>query len=105
MPRFTLSRKLALPALLTAVLLLAGCVNLDDIAKLTKLADSAQQALPPIVADIPDSCRRSNSLLRNIPASERPANLVEQDCAPFQDVADHVLKDQNVLIAYFDALG
>lgn len=85
--------------------LVGGCVNLDDIAQLTKLAGSAQQTLPPVVADIPASCQRQNLLFSDIPSQERPPDLLQQDCKPFQDVADHLTKDQNVLIAYFDALG
>lgn len=85
--------------------LLGGCVNLDDIAQLRKLADGAQQVLPEVVADIPGSCQRQNLLFHNIPSGERPPALAVQDCKPFQDVADHLAKDQNVLIAYFDALG
>ena len=91
--------------LLACLLVMGGCVNLDDVAGLTKLADSAQQRLPIVVADIPMSCQRQNSLLNGIPAGERPANLEVQDCKPYQDVADHLSKDQNVLIAYFDSLG
>jgi hypothetical protein len=84
---------------------LAGCVNLDDVAKLTQLADNAQQTLPVVVADIPASCQRQNHFLEEIPSEERPPDLSPQDCKAYQDVADHLLKDQSVLIAYFDALG
>jgi hypothetical protein len=87
------------------VLATGGCVNLDDVAGLTKLADSAQRTLPAVVADIPSSCLRQNTLLNEIPTEERPASLKAQDCKPYQDVAEHLSKDQNVLIAYFDSLG
>ena len=100
------SRRLILrPLVSVCFLVLAGCVNLDDIAHLTKLADSAQQILPAVVADIPASCQRQNLLLNDIPSTERPPDLLPQDCKPFQEVAEHLTKDQNVLIAYFDALG
>jgi hypothetical protein len=98
--------RLAPCALLFACFLVAGgCVNLNDVAQLTKLADSAQQTLPAVVADIPASCQRQNLLLKDIPTDERPPNLLPLDCKPYQDVADHLMKDQDVLIAYFDALG
>lgn len=93
-------------ALLTFLLwLLAGCVNLDDVAQLRKFADNALQTLPAVVADVPASCQRRNVFLDDIPAEERPPSLQPENCKPYQDVADHLTKDQNVLIAYFDALG
>jgi len=85
--------------------LLASCVNLDDVAQLRKLADRARQTLPAVVADITASCQRRNMFLNDIPAEERPPSLQPEDCKPYQDVADRLTKDQNVLIAYFDALG
>jgi hypothetical protein len=87
------------------LLCVGGCVNLDDVAGLTKLADSARETLPAVVADIPASCQRHNSLLHTKHRAERPASLQVQDCKPYQDVAFHLSKDQNVLIAYFDSLG
>lgn len=90
---------------LLCLLVTSGCINLDDVAGLTKLADIAQQTLPVVVADIQSSCLRQNSLLNEIPNAERPASLQVQDCKPYQDVADHLSKDQNVLIAYFESLG
>jgi hypothetical protein len=86
---------------------MSGCVSLDDVTQMSKLADSAQQTLPAVVSDIPASCARRNVLLADIPLSsaERPASLTAQDCKPYRDVADHLTKDQGALIAYFDALG
>src|SRR5260221_14244690 len=81
----------------------AGCLNLDDVAALTKTADSAQQTLPAVVKDWPASCDRINGLVQNIPANERPASMAPEDCAPYKAVSDHLAKDQAVLIAYFDA--
>jgi hypothetical protein len=100
----TYSRALLRVFVPACFLLFAGCVNLDDVAELTKLADDAQQTLPAVVADIPASCQRQNHILDETPSSEKPP-LTPQDCKPYQDVADHVTKDQSVLIAYFDALG
>ncbi|HSS95602.1 MAG TPA: hypothetical protein VLK33_01150 [Terriglobales bacterium] len=86
-------------------LFFVGCTNLDDVAELKKLADGAQQTLPPIVADIPSSCQRQDHLISDIPENEKPPGIGMADCKPYQDVADNIIKDQNVLIAYFDALG
>jgi len=95
-----------LPALLLACfLLMAGCVNLDDVAQFTKLAENARQTLPAVVADIPASCERHNKLFEEIPDAERPPNSAAQDCKAYRDLADHLNKDQNVLIEYFDSLG
>jgi len=86
-------------------IVLVGCTNLDDVAGLTKLADGAQQALPAVVRDIPDSCERQNAFIANIPNAERPPQIEPQDCKLYRDVADHITKDQSVLITYFDSLG
>lgn len=97
-----------LRSLLLVVLLsvsAAACLNLDDVASLTVLADRARQTLPPVVKDWPVSCERFNSLVRDIPGNERPPTMQPRDCAPYATLADHVLEDQRVLIAYFDALG
>src|ERR1051325_3709057 len=97
-----LPRRAILPAL---ILFFVGCTNLDDVAQLTKLADSAQQTLPPVIADLAASCERQNHLVSDIPDNEKPPGMALQDCKEYQDVADHITKDQAVLIAYFDALG
>ncbi len=97
-----LLRRAILPAL---ILSFVSCTNLDDVAQLTKLADSAQQTLPPVIADLAGSCERQNHLLSDIPDVEKPPGMALQDCKEYQDVADHITKDQAVLIAYFDALG
>jgi hypothetical protein len=92
-------------ACVVCILGMSGCVNLNDVTQLSTLADSAQQSLPAVVAGIAASCARQNVMLEDIPSAERPASLTAQDCAPYQDVAGHLAKDQGVLIAYFDALG
>jgi hypothetical protein len=94
-----------LPLLVAAAMLTVACLNLDDVAALTKTADLAQQTLPLVVKDWPDSCARVNALVQNIPAAERPPTMVPQDCAPYRAVARHLVKDEAILIAYFDALG
>jgi hypothetical protein len=82
-----------------------GCVNLDDAAGLSKLADEARAVLPKVSSDVSGTCARQNILFENTPAAERPKTEQAQDCKPYQELADHLAKDQNALIAYFDALG
>jgi hypothetical protein len=89
----------------SATIVTVGCLNLDDVAGLTKMADGAGESLRPVVSDFSETCKRQNSLLNDIPSAERPPTLKPDDCKPYQDVAEHVSKDQSVLIAYFDALG
>jgi hypothetical protein len=55
--------------------------------------------------DIAGTCARQNVLINNIPQAERSADVKPQDCAPYQEVSDHLAKDQDVLTGYFDALG
>jgi hypothetical protein len=80
-------------------------VNLDDAAGLSKLADEARVVLPKVSSDVSGTCARQNILFENTPAAERPKTEQAQDCKPYQELADHLAKDQNALIAYFDALG
>jgi hypothetical protein len=84
---------------------LNGCIDLDDAAGLSKLSDQAQVALPKVSNDVAATCARQNGLFENTPAAERPKAEQAQDCKPYQELAGHLAKDQNVLIAYFDALG
>lgn len=91
---------------LSAYLTIAsGCVNLNDVAKLTQLANAAQQTLPSVVTDIAGSCSRQNVLLRDTPSDERPHDLRPLDCQPYQHLTNHILNDQSVLITYFRAPG
>lgn len=96
------NRILALAAIL---LTLNGCVNLDDAAGFSKLADESRVALPKVSNDVAGICARQNTLLDNTPAAERDASQQPQDCMPYQNVADHLAKDEGVLADYFDALG
>jgi hypothetical protein len=84
---------------------LNGCVNLDDAAGLSKLSEEARISLPRVSNDVAGTCVRQNTLLENTPAAERPPNEQAQDCKPYQEIADHLAKDENVLAEYFDALG
>jgi hypothetical protein len=61
--------------------------------------------LPRVSNDVAGTCARQNILIENTPVAERPKTEQTQDCKPYQELADYLAKDQNVLIAYFDALG
>ena len=100
-----IARGLLLLLLSACLTIASGCVNLNDVAQLTELANTAQQTLPPVVADIAASCHRQNTLLRDTPPDERPPDLRPLDCQSYRQLTNHILEDQNVLIAYFDALG
>jgi hypothetical protein len=84
---------------------LNGCVNLDDAAGLSKLSDQARVSLPKVSNDVAGTCARQNALFEDTPAAERPPSEQAQDCKPYQEVADHLAKDEFVLAGYFDALG
>jgi hypothetical protein len=100
-------RNLSLRIVAVAAFLLAlnGCVNLDDAAGLSKLSDEARIALPRVSNDIAGTCARQNTLFENTPSAERPPTAQAQDCKPYQEIAGHLAKDENVLADYFDALG
>jgi hypothetical protein len=82
-----------------------GCVNLDDAAGLSKLSGEARISLPRVSNDVAGTCIRQNTLFENTPRAERPPAAQAQDCKPYQEIADHLAKDENVLADYFDALG
>ncbi len=84
---------------------LSGCVNLDDAAGLSKLADEARIALPRVSNDVAGTCARQNTLFENTPPAERPPTEQAQDCKPYQQIARHLAQDENVLADYFEALG
>jgi hypothetical protein len=100
-------RRLSLRIVAGAMFLLAlnGCVNLDDAAGLSKLSDEARISLPRVSNDVAGTCARQNTLFENTPQTERPAAAQVQDCKPYQEIADHLAKDENVIADYFDALG
>ncbi|WP_158942288.1 hypothetical protein [Granulicella sp. S190] len=84
---------------------LSSCVDLDDAAGLSKLSDEARAELPRVSNDVAGTCARQNTLFENTPPAERPKTEQAQDCRPYEELADHLAKDQNVLVSYFDALG
>jgi hypothetical protein len=89
----------------TFLLAANGCVNLDDAAGLSKLSAEARIALPRVSNDVAGTCARQNALFENTPSAERPPAAQAQDCKPYQEIADHLAIDENVLADYFDALG
>ena len=100
-------RRVPLRIIAGATFLLAanGCVNLEDAAGLSKLSGEARISLPRVSNDVAGTCARQNVLFENTPQAERPATAQAQDCKPYQEIADHLAKDENVLADYFDALG
>src|SRR5260370_38752466 len=89
----------------TFPLALNGCVNLDAAAGLSKLSDEARISLPRVSNDVAGTCARQNTLFENTPPAERPPVAQAQDCKPYQEIADHLAKDESILADYFDALG
>jgi len=100
-------RGLALRIVAGATFLLAanGCVDQKDAASLSKLSDEARVSLPRVSNDVAGTCARQNTLFENTPPAERPPASQVQDCKPYQEIADHLAKDESVLADYFDALG
>ena len=103
----TAPRRASMRIVAAATLLLAvnGCVNLDDAEGVSKLSAEARVALPRVSNDVAGTCARQNTLFENTPAAERPPAAQAQDCKPYQEIADHLAKDENVLADYFEALG
>ncbi|HTC75655.1 MAG TPA: hypothetical protein VK684_08775 [Edaphobacter sp.] len=89
----------------TFLLAANGCVNLDDAAGLSKLSAEARVSLPRVSNDVAGTCARQNTLFEDTPSAERPPAAQAQDCKPYQEIANHLAKDENVLADYFDALG
>jgi hypothetical protein len=100
-------RGLALRIVAGATFLLCanGCVNPEDAAGLSKLSHEARISLPRVSNDVAGTCARQNTLFENTPPTERPPAEQAQDCKPYQEIADHLAKDENALADYFDALG
>jgi hypothetical protein len=103
MPQRHLSLRIVTAAIFLATL--NGCVNLDDAAGLSKLGNETRIALPNVSNDFAGTCARQNVLFANTPVAERPPAQQAQDCKPYQEVANHLATDENVLADYFDALG
>ena len=83
----------------------SGCANLQEVAELSKVADSMRSSLSVMSEDIAATCERRGKLLVDIPDEEKSPTDTPQDCVPFHAIADRVAADQNVLIAYLDALA
>jgi hypothetical protein len=103
----TVRGRVSLRIVAGATFLLAanGCVNLEDAAGLSKLSNQARISLPRVSNDVAGTCARQNAFFENTPAAERPATEQAQDCKPYQEIADRLAQDENVLADYFDALG
>jgi hypothetical protein len=103
----TAPRRVFLRIVAGATFLLAanGCVNLEDAGGLSRLSEEARISLPRVSNDVAGTCARQNAFFENTPPAERPPNEQAQDCKPYQEIADHLAKDENVLADYFDALG
>ncbi|HEX3372849.1 MAG TPA: hypothetical protein VHS13_01495 [Edaphobacter sp.] len=103
----TAPKRVSIRIIAGATFLLAanGCVNLDDAAGLSKLSADARVALPKVSNDVAGTCARQNTLFENTPAAERPPAAQAQNCKPYQEISDHLAKDETVLADYFDALG
>jgi hypothetical protein len=100
-----MSLRSRIAVLVTLLLALNGCVNLDDAAGLSKLSDQVRNTLPKVSNDVAGTCARQNTLVTDTPANERPPNVQPQDCKPYQEISDRLAKDESVLADYLDALG
>lgn len=91
----------------TGLMMIAGCVDLDQVAQLSSISQEARDALPRVSNDFYGSCQRRTALLQRIPGEELPPNLkdITPNCAPFKDLATHLAADQAVLTDYLDALA
>lgn len=93
--------------MLLLTVLLAGCVNLDQVTALAKVADGAKTSLPVIAADFKGSCDRQN-LYVHLPPGPPPVPPPPKACVngdEFEKLGNNLIAEQNVLLDYFDALG
>lgn len=102
-----LARQLGVKGILLLTVLLAGCVNLDQVTALDKVADGAKTTLPVIAADFKGSCDRQN-LYVHLPPGPPPVSPPPKACIngdDFEKLGNNLITEQNVLLDYFDALG
>jgi hypothetical protein len=105
--RVPLGRQLGANTILLLTLLLAGCVELDQVTALAKVADGAKTSLPVIAADFKGSCDRQN-LYVHLPPGPPPVLPPPKACVSGDDLeklGSNLVVEQNVLLDYFDALG
>jgi hypothetical protein len=101
------ARQLGVKGILLLTVLLAGCVNLDQVTALAKVADGAKTSLPVIAADFKGSCDRQN-LYIHLPPGPPPVPPPPKACVngdDFEKLGNNLIAEQNVLLDYFDALG
>lgn len=95
-------------ATLTVLLpLLTGCPDLTQVQQLDKTADAAKSSLTPIAADFKASCDRQN-LYTYLPPGPPPNPPPVKPCGNGDDLdklGKNILKEQSILLDYFDALG
>jgi len=105
--RAALGRRLSAKAILLLTILLAGCLDLDQVTALAKVADGAKTTLPVIAADFKGSCNRQN-LYVHLPPGPPPVPPPPKACLSGDDLeklGNNLIAEQNVLLDYFDALG
>jgi len=93
--------------LLLLAFLLVGCVKLDQVTALAKVADGAKTSIPTIAADFKGSCDRQNLYL-HLPPGPPPVPPPVQACVngdDFEKLGANLIAEQNILLDYFDALG
>jgi hypothetical protein len=103
---FTSPKTIARLSMLALLPLLTGCPDLSQVQQLDKLADAAKPSLAPIAADFKASCDRQN-FYQFVPPGPLPEKPVSS-CVNGDDLAklgNNILKEQSLLIDYFDALG
>jgi hypothetical protein len=101
------TRQLGARAIFLLTVLLAGCVDLDQVTALAKVADGAKASLPVIAADFKGSCDRQN-LYVHLPPGPPPVPPPPKACVngdDFEKLGNNLITEQNVLLDYFDALG
>ena len=104
MPR---GRWLSAKATFLLAVVLVGCVNLDQVTALAKLAVEAKTSLPVIAADFKGSCDRQN-LYVHLPPGPSPVSAPPKACVSGDDLdklGNNLIAEQNILLDYFDALG
>ncbi len=90
-------------AILLLLPMLPGCTDLNQVKELAKEADTAKPALIPIAADFKGSCDRANSYAGFPPPPA--AFLPCKNAADLEKLGKNILKEQSLLLDYFDALG
>jgi hypothetical protein len=93
--------------LLTVLLALVGCPDLSQVQQLGQTAGAGKSSLNAIAADFKGSCDRQNGYIQLPPGDVAPPPLPcdAKTAENYRKIGDNLIKEQAVLIAYFDALG